>query len=284
MSIQPPIFQNFEEVRQFSDDLEKRIKNDEVTFDLGGHYYSEDRWYDKRANFKNFAFDSRLFSPLYTRQDKQTGAISFAGSYSSRCNCCGEYVNFQVDGNVIRTAEKCAYPNGFPPYKIRISVPSGKLVVANDLRIFFQHVSEANNGEMDTDIGLMKWCQFFAEQANLGYIFTSNTSPDLFKTKKDTFALKCGSDAQKNLVASICTDLWACCVADYDTVEAGYEKYKNSTEFDRYDTLPGNFEDALKAENATVIRVTPGDYEIECFRYSHNGNRVQTLAKINRVK
>ena len=52
------------------------------------------------------------------------------------CSCCGDDdFTVETNGLVMRLAgEPCKFPNGLPPTEWELNVPSGKLVVANDLR------------------------------------------------------------------------------------------------------------------------------------------------------
>ncbi len=111
---------------------------------------------------------------------------------------------------------------------VELSVPSGKLIVADNLRGkdggFFDLEPEMS---INYGRGLDAWARDYAEKKNMGYAFVGNTCPSIVRRKDgvlevvtggwdeetDTEIPKHGPDDE--VVAGICTDLWATMITDY---------------------------------------------------------------------
>lgn len=113
---------------------------------------------------------------------------------------------------------------------LRLSVPSGRIVVKDDLRGQYPLPESRDMDSVEGQIRLMDY------MALTGSIFlpVSNTSPSIYETGENSFAVSNGISQEEygdgsewventvtveedwEEVASVCTDLWAVSMADYD--------------------------------------------------------------------
>jgi hypothetical protein len=238
-------------------------KYDSLNINFGGHYKSGE-WVDK-------GFVKRLLLGLRMRdndpveldsicQALETGVPSktplrFRGLYSSDCSVCDEEVTFTFDGVELSAENKCPFPHGIPEISFELPVPSGKLVVANDLR----HLFEGEYEEVDLRPNSKGWgfninsdfgcVQVFQTYGKLGMAhgFVGNTCPGMYRIDENTLTLSTVEHDEETYelkelpgerVAGVCTDLWWYSVMDYDMYKerAGEEPNKHC---DVVDVKPG---------------------------------------------
>jgi len=169
-----------------------------------------------------------------------------------QCFECSRDVEFYFDGFKFVAAEECPYPNGMPPIDIELNIPSGKMVVANDLRDLFPVIGGYNVNYTE---GIRQTIVQYAE-AGLAHGFVGNTCPSVFQYT-DGFNFSIGTQGYiegtedndwedtpvplegKEAVAGICTDLWWYSICDYDEFvkRAGCEPGEG--ECDVVECLPG---------------------------------------------
>lgn len=183
------------------------------------------------------------------------------------CSCCGEGFTIETNGKVVRIAgPPCKHPNGLPPNEWELNVPSGKLVVANDLRPLFPLPEAEDEFDINTNIGCRQTAQAYAA-VGLSHAFVGNTCPGVYRCKDGTFKIanppgderwdeKLGSyvpiepapEFDGEEVADICTDLWWYSICDYEEYQRRRKHFKQKRNF-----------------NIKVVDVPPGVY-----RFRHN--------------
>lgn len=143
------------------------------------------------------------------------------------CVTCGEGLELEITETAAVPKEPCLYPDGITT-KIVLRVPSGKIVVDDDLRPLYDGFND-HFASYNTDLGQSQVIKAFAEQ---GCAFgpVGNSCPGLYRTGEGTYVLASGvyDDEDDNeglpdgweLLASVCTDLWAYSIVDYDDWEA----------------------------------------------------------------
>ncbi|KQO98925.1 hypothetical protein [Leifsonia sp. Leaf264] len=146
------------------------------------------------------------------------------------CHMCDAYPSWAVveddngDPVSLAAASECSMPDGLTTV-IELSVPSGKLIVSDDLRPLydFDTVGEGRS-DYNSVAGQARATREMAEQG-CAYGPVLNSSPSLIRTGEDRFIishfdseLAPGEDGnpEGTELASICTDLWAYSIADYD--------------------------------------------------------------------
>jgi len=249
-----------------AEELEKKLTPLLATADLKGH--DSDAYKDET---RKFIFD-RLLSllGLYETSESLDKLLNTKGEWlklmghSSGCPLCGKDIHFEFNGDQLRAIEPCRFEGGVKPQEILLNIPSGKMVVANDLRDIFRVVGDFN---VNTTAGCYDTTSLYAE-AGMFHAFVGNTCPSMFskgtaKGKKYShFSLGVHKGKEANKVASICTDLWWVSIADYTAfINAGGK---------------------VKEYGAEVVDCVPGTYRFKHFFQSH-GEEHKVFTEIDRV-
>lgn len=183
----------------------------------------------------------------------------------------------------------CAFKGNLETFSRTISLPSGKLVFANDLREmlpedadeqsdkyiieksgYYNTINSLYGQELHTDFWL---------SLGLIYISTGNTSPTIFKdTKTNTISAKHetiydrendedvdNTTENEVEVGSVCTDVWAVCAMDYSVFSA----LINNQDSDEGDDADDDLDESDYIECS--VDVPPGDYTLTIYRRdAHN--------------
>ena len=163
---------------------------------------------------------------------------------TARCSYCNEYMSETTNGKTLRlTPQACPHPNGFAPLQWELNVPSGRLVVANDLRDWFP-LSEGDDHieSVSSTIGCRNTTEEYAANG-LAHGFVGNSCPGVYRLAKGSYTIAQRAKGKK-LMSSICTDLWWYSICDADEFALRAQRF-------------GSLEDA----DATVIKVKPGVYQ-----------------------
>lgn len=153
-------------------------------------------------------------------------------SYS--CFKCGGY-RFEervTDDGVHMDGEPCPVPDEGITTVITLEVPSGKIIVADNLRSVYNGFDRDKLADYNSVLGQ---AQFVEAMAKLGCAYgpVGNSCPTLWKTGEDTYIVArkpwlTGDEDEwadedsvpapegAESLAGIITDLWAYCIADYD--------------------------------------------------------------------
>lgn len=158
------------------------------------------------------------------------------------CGCCGESAHYTIVGDVLVAKNQCKYPGGLPNYDVKLSVPSGKIVFANDLR---ELVMVEDNYDVNASIGTMLLTQAYEAQGMV-HVFVGNSCPSVYWVDGKLVIASLSDETTENMVkrGNICTDLWWFSAMDYDHVVAQCEVLK----IDPKDVI------------GFVVNVDPGEY------------------------
>ena len=159
-----------------------------------------------------------------------------------QCFNCGKRLQWTFDGIEVKCKTKCRFRNGVPDLVFEIDVPSGKMVVTNDLRSIFQ----IKDHSISTLVAEFAYTKAYARKG-MAHAFVGNSCPGMFqlpcRTKLPSrFAI--GRLANKNVkrVASICTDLWWYSICDADRFEKNSGKKAKKDDFlDIVKCKPGRY-------------------------------------------
>ena len=134
------------------------------------------------------------------------------------CNVCGERVGFVIskDQKSLNAITSCAYSDGFPPIKVELKVPSGEIVLFNDLRKFYP--VEKDDINVCALSGQKAYTELYAKEGMI-LQFVSNTSPTVFQPNAKTIRIGGTTRAGRKKLGSICTDLWWYSAADSTDLE-----------------------------------------------------------------
>jgi hypothetical protein len=267
------------------DNLEKKVKSFELNrkvsdalkkanleLDVRGHWKNHISVYHRKNFEDELKFIGLLGGPAKEDLEALLQALTAnkrldkwvnlgRGMSSSECSYCGKgYFSLETDGKTLRlSGEYCANPEGFDLNEWELNVPSGKIVVENDLREWFP-LPEGENFDVNGIIGCRLTSQAYAA-AGMSHAFVGNTCPGVFRLGEGKFKIANEPtderwDEEKNeyvsidpppefegeRVTSVCTDLWWYSMCDLDEAVRRAEKFGGST------------------ENLTVIDVKPGVY------------------------
>jgi len=179
------------------------------------------------------------------------------------CAHCGaDNFRIEADGVSLRlSGDPCPWPDEIPANEWELNVPSGRIVVADDLRAQFPLTMGDDLPSVNTIIGCRAVSQSYAA-VGLAHGFVGNTCPGVFCLGEDKYEISSfyedeeeGSTSSKpkkaavKKVASICTDLWWYSICDSD-------EWKRRTR---------KFGGTLKESGAKTMKVKPGVY-----RFKHN--------------
>jgi len=251
-----------------------------------GKYWHDEGWFDSpEKRLRDMVRESLLWGFMQVPQLQKFADAIEAGveleepislaslSLRHECTFCGAVFSLAFNGKgFVAFNEACPYPDGLIT-EYELNVPSGKIVVDDDLRQWFP-VDE------DYNVNAMIGCHLSslaAAKVGMAYGFVGNTSPEVYRNGEDKFVI--GSyredlwDREKNEdypnpdpcpweepVASICTDLWWYSIADYD-------------EFVRrvaHHTPDRTVKEIIEHWTVHVVDVKPGVYK---FRQEQGVNR-----------
>jgi hypothetical protein len=190
------------------------------------------------------------------------------------CSLCGSHPSFDVHADRVDAKTECPYPEGIIT-RTTLSVPSGKIIVTDDLRPIYDSGNEWANPRgvlkeppLASYNSILGQSQMIHEMAAMGCAYgpVLNTSPALYRTgPDDTYILGnfYSTDEEDYAtdrytpegyveLAHICTGIWAYSIADF-------EDWRSR----------GGVMDDQQARNMTVVDVRPGVYQ---FIY-HGGER-----------
>lgn len=273
----------------------------EVKFDLKGHFKDEDdeeEEVDEDDDFGGSHFlgqirtslslaESTLKHPsIYKRHGDDDdrwatevgkSKLLIHGSCLNRCYKCAGEVEFELDlkTKVATATTECKNAKGVPPYSVEMDIPSGKLVVANDLR---QFIDVAADYDVNYEEGCRRTAEAYAANG-MFHFFLGNTCPGIYQKgdfitignpKRDEVdyvdddgkklpdkiiqaanaaAEKVAKEREKIYgkdLGSVCTDLWWYCGVDYE-----YLKKKAGKAF----------KTIIKDDYTTIVKLTPGRYK-----------------------
>ncbi|MEW1548394.1 hypothetical protein [Streptomyces tsukubensis] len=184
------------------------------------------------------------------------GREPYVSGAAYSCAVCDRRPILRVTDNSVHVEEPCPYPDGITT-TITIDVPSGKLLIADDLRPVFNWDGNA----IASYNSILGQAQAVEAMAAVGcaYGWVGNSCPGLYRTGPDSYIIatpRYDDDGNPSLsedtrLAAICTDLWAYSIADL-------EHWKSQGG----DSLALGWSD-------TVVDVPPGTYRF----IHHSGER-----------
>lgn len=200
----------------------------------------------------------------------------------ARCTQCGHRVKFTLVSKteyILSSGDekiiKC--PVAELDWNFEIAVPSGRLIIANDLRrVFTKEMTQAaDNCSLGNTLSTWQHTNEYAKLKMI-YAYVGNTSPSFFQDKNRIVFTNIDDDAYYNgdtdvvdYVAAgigdykgyVCTDLWAVTAMDYSTfIETATQSLKL-----------GDIVAYMKDYNYTIVDVEPGIYKFDPV-YSHLDN------------
>lgn len=263
------------------------LEKAELDVDLNGHWKNGSDLYDPKGFSKRLVEDA-AFGVMSMKEKDAVDLIDALengtklgrwvtvgrGMSSNTCSYCGtSRLPNETDGKTLRLGgEPCAVPEGFTPNEWELNVPSGKIVVANDLRSWFPLPDGDSDFNINTTLGCRQTTSAYAE-VGMSHAFVGNTCPGVFSLGGDKYKIANGpaedywddkAKEWKNYdpppkfdgerVAGVCTDLWWYSLCDLEELQRRFKKFG------------GNLDNA----GGEVIDVKPGVYR---FRHDDEVDR-----------
>jgi hypothetical protein len=234
------------------EDMEVLKKTASLPWDSNGHPMDIDKLRDDLLTSP--LARAALLDILEARRTGEATTIHINAMGHYECPHCGaSYDNWLFTPKKgFACATKCGCPSKV--FEFSVDFPSGKVVVANDLRQLTNLVG--NVGDINTTMGCRDTSLAYA-RAGLAHAFVGNTCPGVYRMAADKFVIGCKGRGRlpKELqntrqVAGVCTDLWWYSLMDLEVFRA------------RARRRPG--------PNEQVIRCEPGRY---LFRHLYFRNR-----------
>ena len=234
--------------------------------------------------FYEFAI-GMLFYSLLDGDDKEKTITQFirnltgigSNNVEVQCDSCGctsrlylqegnkFSLNSRSEGmNKMKGQQPCSFPSKDVFFTGTLNVPSGKLIFVNDFRdLYTKEERDGNKDSINSVIGLKKNFEYWLSLGMI-YIFTSNTSPSIFKNNvKGEVSIKSQYDYNpdtdeetanytddETYLGYICTDLWAACGMDYENFRARCEEKGISAE------------EYMQENSAVLVDLEPGLYQV----------------------
>lgn len=208
--------------------LLKLIQEKQIVIDLNGHFGSEaeqarfiDRYFSLSGIFGLFLREDDEISTKFisSMSDISDGNIVEpfklpSDSFDNICWLTGEPVDFWLDNNRIFVKEACSIE--FKPIEVLIPVPSGKLVVENNL---LQHFSDPDF-DVNKFHGIKSTIEVMADQ-HLFNPFVGNTCPSFkYNDPQEKSGLIFYPENHENdnpdCLGSVITDLWWLSIIDLE--------------------------------------------------------------------
>lgn len=175
-----------------------------------------------------------------------------AGEYV--CPFCDRSLHLGFNGRgLICMGDPCKFPEGIVT-EWELNVPSGKIVVDDDLRNWFPI---DRDWSINTVIGKHLTTLAYAK-VGMAHGYVGNSCPQIYKNEDSFSIISRSDDADSDRsIAHICTDLWWFSIADYDELKRRAKYYTPKLDFKKI----------ISDDAVSVVDVKPGVYQ---FRQDHN--------------
>jgi hypothetical protein len=275
---------------ELRDEVSSLLRESGLELDFRGHWRNGKSLYDPERLVRGILANLFLFG-YQTEEDLQDLKNALTSKTATSrwinlgrsidlpmdgCSYCGvRRLTIETNGMTLRlTGDDCPLPNGFEPNVWELNVPSGKIVVANDLRNWFPLPDgDGEIASLNTAIGLRQTAQAYAA-VGMAHGFVGNSCPGIFRLNEGKFKIcnepsdeiwdaeseewidrEDGPPFEGESVGRVVTDLWWYSLCDAD-------------EFERRTAKFGQPESRRHLE---TIDVKPGVYRFTHFDES-NGN------------
>lgn len=268
--------EGYEIIDQMTEEYKAKVWN-KVTIDTKGHFgFAEPIPTDSKIPGTVFIIgniEDCLSSIVHTAHnmknilpetDQHTlpNLVSACSTTRLTCNECGESVRFRFDSDTLVCSpideERCSYEHTDKTQSIQLDIPSGKVVIVNDMRRIVGEDEHAI-AEYFQDGGLsypsiasrhgrILNTEYWATR-NIMYFQAGNSSYDyVWNPETNTMTFMNGEEEPDNTLGTISTNLWAVQAMDHDL----FSEYCIEQSID--------VEDALTSIDGHVVGVPKGTY------------------------
>lgn len=187
---------------------------------------------------------------------------------SYKCSFCGaENFTVETNGTEARlSGDACPYPDGLGWTEWELNIPSGQMVVENDLRDVFPMAGDQDDFDVNTRIGCRLSTLAYAEMG-MSHAYVGNSCPQVYLCEEGKYKIANQPDREEwneetkewvevevdppysgERVTGICTDLWWYSICDLEEYQRRCVKFGEDIR-----------------EGITILHVKPGVY-----RFRHN--------------
>lgn len=309
------------QARYKQDDLGGRISYEKTALlegalkgaprDLRGHWKRGEGLGDHRKDFEERMVDrigliigktpeadiDRVIAAAHPQAEPLAEWVAIGGVFgrgANECHLCGadDFV-VETNGKEVRLAgDECPHPDGFPVTEWEMNVPSGKLVVANDLRSLFPLPEGDDDIEsINTTLGCHQTTLAYAA-VGMAHASVGNSCPSVYRIPQKAgggYAVATGGVGRgAKRLAGICTDLWWYSMCDYDEFVRRCEKFSNLIVKKKRKGSKTPAEDPVKVAlehwSCEVVTMKPGVYRFyHDYNVDRNDYRV-VYARFERVR
>ncbi|MEU4229370.1 hypothetical protein AB0F17_34180 [Nonomuraea sp. NPDC026600] len=137
------------------------------------------------------------------------------------CAVCARRPEYRIAADAVHVQDPCPFPDGVT-MTITLQVPSGKLLIADDLRGVYKY-DDTGMASLNTALGKSQAVKAMAE-LGCAYGPALNCHLGLYPTGDGTYVIATPAYTEDDHprfpdsadLANICTELWAFCMADFD--------------------------------------------------------------------
>lgn len=135
-----------------------------------------------------------------------------------RCFMCNGKLNIipTDDPNVYTFDSQCTKPEPLGLQKVRLNIPSGRMVIGDDLRYIYDHLDPCL--EMGNFPAHIDRVNYWAERCML-VLSCGNSCPCMYRKTTDPNHITIvgyGKKPKTKYIGSVCTDSWDFCAMDYE--------------------------------------------------------------------
>lgn len=232
------------------------VNIEKLNFDFKGHFYGM-----KSPIKTNIISRVEIYKQLNTLEGINFSLLNLQKDFFHEfCPNCGELVKFKITSEKFIAEKKCKYPKGFPPYEFEINIPSGQMVIANDLRKYFYLDEDEFFINLIIERAKKTWA--YASRG-LAHAIVGNTCPGFYHVDKDEYVIASSGRTKKQFknddeenayrterclipeeqkICQICTDLWWYSICDLEKLQQNGCNINNIKNY------------------INVVKVTPGKY------------------------
>lgn len=137
------------------------------------------------------------------------------------CHLCDQRPGLRIAEDAVYAVDPCPFPEGITT-TITLDVPSGKIIVTDDLRPFYDWDGCTSAG-YNSVLGQAQAVEAMAA-VGCAYGPVGNSCPGLYRVGEDRYVIASPeydedenpSLPESDLLAAVCTDLWAYSIADFE--------------------------------------------------------------------
>jgi hypothetical protein len=225
-----------------------------MNINFRGHLMNEENV--KKALEREINFYKKILNP-------EALDIIFKRSFyiDNSCFTCGVSPEFQTkNGETFEVVIECPFKDGFPPIEVNLEVPSGKILLFNNFRRFYNN--DFHNINICSDLGKKQYTEHFAKQGLIIH-FVGNTCPSVVQVSDERLNIGNYSEEEGDtgIIGTICTDLWWYCAVDQADFEKRIEKSTDQFEKEYHET--GAWPNVIRAKVIPGTYRTVGQYHLD---------------------